>query len=247
MVLFTVSFSLEHTCPYADLSRRFPLSKMFIWTTGEGHEVIEVTSRSQDEYSAIRKELAKLKGHLDVSPNTRRLRAVAPRCPCSMEANVTRNIDARNMLLLPPVTYEAGKEHYRIVVFRHRDLRNLFNSLNRNGAKIQVTRKEKLSGSIAGYVTVSTYDLFSRLTEKQAEALLASFRMGYYHLPRKADLSTIASKVRVPRTTFAEHLKKAENKLMQSIVPSLELFRDTGAMRSNLSLGFGQRSGVLGS
>lgn len=241
MVLFTVSFSLEHRCPYADLSRKFPLSKMFIWTTGEGHEVIEIISRSQDEYNAMKRELAKLKGHFDASPNTRRLRAVTPRCPCPMEANVTRNIDARNMLLLPPVTYQAGKEHYRIVVFRHRDLRNLFNSLNRSGAKIQVTRKEKLSGSIAGYVTVSTYDLFSRLTEKQAEALLTSFRRGYYSLPRKADLSTIASEVRIPRTTFAEHLKKAENKLMQSIVPSLELFREAVTTKGLPLLGPEQR------
>jgi predicted DNA binding protein len=232
MVLFTISFSVEHSCPYADLSRRFPLSKMFIWTTRENREVIEISSRSQSQYDTMRKELAKLKGQSDEPPKSGRLRAVTVRCACSMEANVTRNINSRNMLLLPPVIYDAGKEHYRVVVFRHQDLRNLFDSLNWSGAKIQVTRKERLSGSIAGYLTVSTHDLFSRLTKKQAEALLQSFRMGYYRLPRRANLSTIASRAQVPRTTFEEHLKRAENKLMESLVPSLELFYDAVALSS---------------
>lgn len=207
--------------------------------------MIEIISRSQNEYDAMRKELAKLKGQSDESRKGRHPRAVTARCPCSMEANVTRNINARNMLLLPPVIYDAGKEHYRVVVFRHQDLRELFDSLNRSGAKIQVTRKEKLSGSIAGYMTISTHDLFSRLTKKQTEALLKSFRMGYYRLPRRADLSTIASEAQVPRTTFEEHLKKAENKLMESLVPSLELFYEAVALSGTPSPEFEQRKSVI--
>jgi predicted DNA binding protein len=161
------------------------------------------------------------------------------------EANITRNINSRNMLLQPPVIHDAGKEHYRVVVFRHQDLRSLFDSLNRSGAKIQVTRKEKISGSIAGHLTISTYDLFSRLTKKQAEALLQSFRMGYYRLPRRADLSTIASRAQVPRTTFEEHLKKAENKLIESLAPSLELFCETVGLSGAQSPEFERRKSAI--
>jgi len=43
-------------------------------------------------------------------------------------------------------------------------------------------------------------------------------------LPRRADVQTIAAKERVPRTTFQEHLKKAENKLLAALVPYIQLF-----------------------
>ena len=55
-------------------------------------------------------------------------------------------------------------------------------------------------------------------------AMLTAFRYGYYNLPRNADLQTIAAKEKVPRTTFQEHLKKAENKLVTALVPYVQLF-----------------------
>ena len=55
-------------------------------------------------------------------------------------------------------------------------------------------------------------------------AMLTAFRYGYYNLPRNADLQTIAAKEKVPRTTFQEHLKKAENKLVAALVPYVQLF-----------------------
>jgi len=49
-------------------------------------------------------------------------------------------------------------------------------------------------------------------------ALLAAHKNGYCMLPRKADVQAIAAKERVPRTTFQEHFKKAENKLLGALV-----------------------------
>jgi hypothetical protein len=56
------------------------------------------------------------------------------------------------------------------------------------------------------------------------EAVLTAHRHGYYNLPRNADVKTIAAKVKVPRTTFQEHLMKGENKLVTALVPHIKLF-----------------------
>ncbi len=66
--------------------------------------------------------------------------------------------------------------------------------------------------------------LFSGLTEKQMEAVLAAHRYGYYNVPRAADVKKIATKERVPRTTFQEHLMKAENKLVSALIPNIKLY-----------------------
>jgi predicted DNA binding protein len=73
-------------------------------------------------------------------------------------------------------------------------------------------------------LTLTANALFSDLTEKQISALLTAYKNGYYRLPRKADIKEIAFKEQVPRTTFQEHLKKAETKLVAALVPYIQLF-----------------------
>jgi predicted DNA binding protein len=38
-------------------------------------------------------------------------------------------------------------------------------------------------------------------------------------------VKTIAGRLKVPRATFQEHLRKAETKLMASVIPYLNLYR----------------------
>jgi predicted DNA binding protein len=54
---------------------------------------------------------------------------------------------------------------------------------------------------------------------------LTAFAQGYFRYPRGSDLQTIASKEKVSRTTFLEHLKKAENKIITALIPHIQLFR----------------------
>ena len=41
---------------------------------------------------------------------------------------------------------------------------------------------------------------------------------------RRVNMEAIAERVKVPRTTLQEHLNKAENKLVSSIMPQIQLF-----------------------
>ena len=64
----------------------------------------------------------------------------------------------------------------------------------------------------------------------------AAYNSGYYQAPRRVNVQSIADRVKVPRTTLQEHLNKAENKLISSIIPQIQLFaRKNRARRSTLS------------
>ncbi len=82
-------------------------------------------------------------------------------------------------------------------------------------------------------MTLTADTLFSDLTEKQIEALLMAYNYGYYEMPRKADVKTIAEKEQVPRTTFQEHLRKAESKLVASLVPYIQLFKQASVEKKS--------------
>jgi len=62
------------------------------------------------------------------------------------------------------------------------------------------------------------------LTDKQVNSLLAAIEYGYYQIPKKVTTEEIASKHNVPRTTFEEHLRKAESKTLLAMAPYIRMF-----------------------
>jgi len=53
---------------------------------------------------------------------------------------------------------------------------------------------------------------------------VAAYNSGYYQTPRSVSVGKVAERARVPRTTLQEHLNKAENKLISSIIPQIQLY-----------------------
>jgi hypothetical protein len=223
MPLFEVVFKVTHDCPFGNISRKFPSLKMFEWCNRE-HEVLEVIVEDHEEYAAVIAELSKLRGIIGKSSDRDKVHLVMKTCYCSVENSVTRNIDACNLLHVAPVIYEQGWEYFRVIAFKHEDLEELLQRLDEKGFEFEILRKVPFDGFIASSLTLTADALFSDLTAKQIGALLTAYKNGYYRLPRKADVTEIAFKERVPRTTFQEHLKKAENKLVAALVPYIQLF-----------------------
>jgi predicted DNA binding protein len=119
---------------------------------------------------------------------------------------------------------ENGWTYHRLIAFKHKDLEELLRRFDKWGWVCKILRKVPFDGFVASSLTMSADALFSGLTEKQLEAVLAAHRYGYYNLPRAADVKAIAAKEKVPRTTFQEHLTKAENKLVAALVPNIKLY-----------------------
>jgi len=57
------------------------------------------------------------------------------------------------------------------------------------------------------------------LTRKQARAVLAALEAGYYDAPRKVTTEEVARMLGIARSTFEEHLKAAESKLISALAP----------------------------
>ncbi|MFH1801968.1 MAG: helix-turn-helix domain-containing protein [archaeon] len=60
--------------------------------------------------------------------------------------------------------------------------------------------------------------LLPKLAPKQMEALRLAFENGYYEFPKKTDLNKLARLMRVHKTTYQEHLKRAESKIIPFIL-----------------------------
>jgi hypothetical protein len=60
--------------------------------------------------------------------------------------------------------------------------------------------------------------LLSKLTSRQRQILLTGYALGYYDVPRKISSDDLSRHLNVDKSTIVEHLRKAERKLIGSII-----------------------------
>jgi predicted DNA binding protein len=65
--------------------------------------------------------------------------------------------------------------------------------------------------------------LFEDITDRQLAALQLALENGYYEQPRGTSLRDLADMTSVARSTFEEHLRKAENKFLTNAGEFLRL------------------------
>ena len=57
-----------------------------------------------------------------------------------------------------------------------------------------------------------------RLTEKQRDVLIKSYKLGYYDRPRKISSEELAHRVNLAKSTWVAHRRKAERRLLTEVL-----------------------------
>jgi predicted DNA binding protein len=76
------------------------------------------------------------------------------------------------------------------------------------------------SFKILGLTSIDTRgeSLLSKLTSRQRQILLTGYALGYYDVPRKISSDDLSRHFNVDKSTIVEHIRKAERKLIGSII-----------------------------
>jgi hypothetical protein len=227
--LFEVDFKLQHDCPYTRFSIAHPEVRLVEWCNKNIH-VTEVDCADIETYTRIEpalKELLLWKGGKILKKNflEGNLQLIVRTCICSkISTDIMDVVEKHACLIVEPEVYYGGWEEYRAIGFREKDYKLMFEDLNRLGP-VEILRKRVIPDrSIRDLFLISVSSVFSDLTERQVDSLLAALEYGYYQIPKKVTAEEIAIKNKVPRTTFEEHLRKAESKTFLAMAPYIRMY-----------------------
>lgn len=138
-------------------------------------------------------------------------RSIVLRCNCPSRGLTTRIVNwGANVLW--PVVHRDGLEWWHLVAPSREVMSSVLDKLRELGD----VHVEKLGNPSADELGVSLPmgELTRELSAKQLDALRLAVTRGYYTSPRCVTLADLAREVGISRSTFQEHLQKAEERIM---------------------------------
>lgn len=223
-----VTFRVEHDCPMARLSAEIPAARFTNWS-GHHVEVVEVRASP-----AVWREAAAAAGkHLEV------VRAIATpeggllvaELHVDDSASVSRILEAHHCMSLQPMRVAAGWEHYDAIAFGPHKApeQPALEALSRRWPTQVVRRRTIGPGDLMASLFQSLRPILDAPTDKQAEALVAAAREGYYESPRRATTAEVADTLDLGRSAFEERLRGGENRVLRAVADALATQRLPGA------------------
>ncbi|QAU14163.1 XRE family transcriptional regulator [Halorubrum sp. BOL3-1] len=225
MGLYEASIRVKHECPYRQISERYPDLTIREWPLSDC-QVLEITTETTPTDDLF-EEINQIGTVLHESEDAEGYHVVTQSCLCSLEQSIIDRFEEHNCLYQSPTIYRQGWEHYTVVAFDAEDIRDLLGDL-RSDREIELLSKTSISETqIPHSMLAPASQLFDDITDRQLAALQLALESGYYEQPRKTSLRELADQTAVARSTYEEHLRKAENKLLTNTGQFLRLVTAT--------------------
>ncbi|HTT26466.1 MAG TPA: helix-turn-helix domain-containing protein [Thermoplasmata archaeon] len=221
MTVVDARFRVHHPCPYCDVSEKFPRSLLLLWCDNR-RDIFLVSSPD-------RAELRRVVGVLRASFRARPLLedgtdalVTVPDFEWPDPPSVTGLARRTGVWVLHPVVYFDGTETYRIVAATKRELNRFVGRVRRLGDVeiLSVSGRAELR-TIRDLPTASVH-FFEGLTDRQARCLVAAFEGGLFDVPTRTGWGEVADRERLSRSTFGEHLRKGQYRIMANSFASLK-------------------------
>ena len=222
MSLWEISFRAQYDYPFIQMSGRHPGLPISMWCLFN-RELLQVPTADPQVLASIEKEITKAGRVIDRWAEARESRIfMLQKCTCDNLDSPWNVWEKLDFVDAPPAVYKDGWGYFRVIGFDETRTRDLFREMGSRGPTELIRKRELTLSVLPSSVWVNS--LFAELTEKQMDAVLKAHRYGYYVSPRQITTESIAKGIGLSRSTYEEHLRKAENRIMGALIPYMQLF-----------------------
>jgi predicted DNA binding protein len=225
MPLFEARMQVIHDCPYSRLARKYPEATIAMWCNSQSH-IFEISAPSNEVMRLVQKEL-NIGGHNQlVVGEGMHVRMVLQECDCT--PGVSGLIEQEGLWREEPLIYREGWECYRVIGHERNAFERLVKRIEKGGGTVQLLSLKPMQlRGIADDMIMTTSSIFAGLTGKQVTVLASAVASGYFREATDTGLDELARRAGLSRSTFAEHLRKAQNKMFENLCPLIQMVAET--------------------
>ncbi|WP_101295734.1 helix-turn-helix domain-containing protein [Halegenticoccus soli] len=215
--MYEATFRIADGGAYADVTAATG-ARIELWCN-DHCDLLHVTDGAADEV------LAHVESRVGVRERLRtadELVVVTASCLKTQDPDhVERYLVRHDCLLLPPLRYAEGAKFCRLLALDSSALTGCYRDLVDDGYAVSVETKREVDSVTQDGPLLTLHDALPTLTPRQREVFATARERGYYRIPREVSTAEIADAVGVERRTAEEHLRRAENKLVDALAPYL--------------------------
>ena len=213
---------VQHPCPYGDLSVAFPSVEMAQWTSTR-NDVFHVNATSSLELQRLLRTMRETIGAKRIAEHGSSALVVTHQALWDYPPSVTGIADRRGLWLLPPTTYLGGWETYHSISPNIASLRRFVAEVKKLGPVEMLSHRAREQLESIGSLGTVPVHLFEGLTERQIHVVVTAIEGGLFELPAKQTMDRVAAREGLSRSTFGEHLRKAETQILRNSYAFLKL------------------------
>jgi predicted DNA binding protein len=124
----------------------------------------------------------------------------------------TTHYNEKIFFIKPVVVNEKGYENWEIGSWNEQILRDFIVNLQKEHFEVSILKIQNEKINEIYFPQVMPF-----LTKGQKRALELATQRGYYDFPRNIELKDLAKEIGISLSTFREHLRKAEKKIMPDL------------------------------
>jgi predicted DNA binding protein len=215
MAVVDARIRVHHPCPYCDLSVRFPRSLFLLWCDNR-RDTFLVSSPEPSETRAV---VAALRRSLHARPllaDPTTVLVEVPDFEWASPPSVTGLARRTGVWVLPPVVYSEGRETYRLVASGRARLQRLLRRIRRLGEVEILSLADRAGLDVIRDFPTASVHFFEGLTDRQSRVLVAAHDAGLLEIPARTSWAEAARREGLSRSTFGEHLRKAQLRLLRN-------------------------------
>lgn len=221
MTVVDARVRVHHPCPYCDISAEFPRTLLLLWCDNRR----DVFLVSAPDVAELRRAVAALHDAFHARTlllDGRDALVIVPDFEWADPPSVTGLARRTGVWVLHPVVYFEGTETYRMLAPSKTELHRLIARVRRLGDVeiLSVTGRAGLDG--VRDLPNAAVHFFEGLTDRQARSLVAAYEGGLFDVPARSRWDDIARREGLSRSTFGEHLRKGQLRLLANSHTSLK-------------------------
>jgi predicted DNA binding protein len=215
MAIVDARVRVHHPCPYCDLSVAFPRTLFLLWCDNRRDTILVSSPEEAEARRAVVALRRSLHARVLLSDGPNVLVEV-PDFEWASPPSVTGLARRTGVWVLPPVVYAEGRETYRFVSSGRARLNRLIRRVRRLGEVeiLSISDRARLE-SVRDYPTASVH-FFEGLSDRQTRSLVAAHDAGLLEIPARTSWAEVARREGLSRSTFGEHLRKAQRRILRN-------------------------------